>query len=100
MQKVKVLSGQSLFDIAIQYTGDAINTYAIAQVNGRSLTDCLLLDEYLVIPDGLLQGVKELKYLNSLSIVPATGITDEINNELVPDLGIGLMAVGTTFIIA
>lgn len=100
MQKVKILSGQSLFDIAIQYTGDAINTYAIAQINDRSITDCLLLDDVITIPNDLLISVKEIKYLSNLGIIPATCITNEIDKELLPELGIGLMAVGTTFIIA
>ena len=37
--KVKVLSGQSLTDIAIQVYGSAEGVFALAQENGMSVTD-------------------------------------------------------------
>lgn len=99
MQTIAVLSGQSLFDIAIQYTGDVINTYALALANGKSVTDKLTVGELIVIPDGLVIATKEMKYLSSLEIVPATGVTKDQESVLIPDLGIGTMVIGSTFII-
>lgn len=99
MQKIKVLSGQSLFDIAVQYTGDATNTYLIAQVNSKAVTDVLTANEIITIPDGLQMGSRELKYLAGLEILPATGITIDQDSVLIPELGIGTMAIGTTFIV-
>lgn len=99
MQKVAVLSGQSLYDIAIQYTGDVLNTYAIALVNGKSVTDSLAVGELIMIPDGLTIAIKEVNYLSSLGILPATGITVDQETVLIPELGIGTMVVGITFIV-
>ena len=99
MQKIKVLSGQSLYDIAVQYTGDAANTYLIAQVNSKAVTDVLATNEIITIPDGLQLGSRELKYLAGLGILPATGITIDQENVLIPQLGIGTMTIGTTFIV-
>lgn len=99
MQKVKVLSGQSLFDIAVQYTGNVVNTYAIALANNKSVTEKLTLGEILLIPAGLLIASRELKYLTSLEIVPATAITVDQDTVLIPKLGIGTMVIGSTFIV-
>lgn len=99
MQNVKVLSGQSLFDIANQYTGDAINTYPIAKANGKSITDDLNVGEIIIIPNEVVIASRELKYLTSLEIKPATGITLEHGTILTPELGIGTMAIETTFIV-
>ena len=98
MKKIPVLSGQSLFDISIQYTGDVINTYALALANGKSVTDKFTVGELIVIPDGLTTATKEVKYLSSLGILPATAITTE-QKVFIPELGIGTMTIGTTFIV-
>jgi hypothetical protein len=50
---VKVKSGQTLFDISIQETGSVSNAYSIALANKRSITDVLLTNEFLIIPEGL-----------------------------------------------
>jgi hypothetical protein len=99
MQTITIRSGQSLFDIALQFTGDVINTYAIALANGKSITDALVTGETIEIPDGLVVATRELKYLRSFGILPATGVAIDQENILIPELGIGTMAIGTTFII-
>lgn len=99
MEEITVLSGQSLFDIAIQYTGDVINTYAIALANSKSITDKLNTGETIFIPNALTKATRELKYLNSLGIIPATGITVDQDSVLIPELGIGTMTIGSTFIV-
>ena len=99
MQSVKVLSGQSLFDIAIQYTGDAINTYAIAKANGKSITDDLSVSEIITIPNGITTATRELKYLTNLDIKPATAITESHKAIIPANGGIGFMKIGTTFIV-
>jgi hypothetical protein len=99
MQNIKVLSGQSLFDISIQSTGNVNNTYAIALINGKSLTDNLTIGELIMIPVGLEVAKRELKYLDNLDILPATGITINEESVLIPKLGIGTMVIGSTFIV-
>lgn len=50
---VKVRSGQTFFNIAIQETGNVSNAYLIALANNRSITDQLITNEFLTIPEGL-----------------------------------------------
>ncbi|AOW09526.1 hypothetical protein [Flavobacterium gilvum] len=100
MKNITVLSGQSLFDIAIQYTGAVINAYTIAFANGKSITDSLTVGEMIVIPDGLTIAKKELDYLTTSEILPASDITKEQQSLLDPDLGIGWMIIEETFIVS
>lgn len=50
---VKVKDGQTIFNIAVQETGNVSNAYPIALANNRSVTDLLIPDENLIIPEGL-----------------------------------------------
>lgn len=52
MQKVKVLRGQTLYDIAVQWLGDAQAATAIANTNGLSITAELEAGTELVLPAG------------------------------------------------
>ena len=49
--KIRVLDGQSLFDIAVQHCGDVQASLAIAAANGLSVTDALLAGQELVVPE-------------------------------------------------
>lgn len=99
MQKIAVLSGQSLFDIAIQYTGDVANSFAIALLNQISMTDNLSTQNLVLIPDSLIKATREIKYLNNEGVIPATAITLDQQTVMLPELGIGTMTIGTTFIV-
>lgn len=99
MQKITVLSGQSLFDIAIQYTGDVANAFAIALLNQISVTDNLSTQKLVLIPDSLIKATREIKYLKNEGVIPATAITLDQQIVLLPELGIGTMTIGTTFIV-
>jgi hypothetical protein len=99
MQKITVLSGQSLFDIAIQYTGDVANAFAIALLNQISVTDNLSTQNLVLIPDSLITATREIKYLKSVGVIPATAITLDQQTVMLPELGIGTMTIGTTFIV-
>lgn len=90
---------QTWFDIAIQYTGSAMNAYAIALANDRAITDGLIPGEQLIIPTDLFVYNKEVLFLESKNIIPATGITKDGFEVISPTLGIGTMAIGTTFTI-
>ncbi|MES2238852.1 MAG: hypothetical protein V4497_01205 [Bacteroidota bacterium] len=90
---------QTWFDIAIQHTGRATNAFAIAFINNRSVTDALVSGETIFIPSDLSLFTKEVKYLESKKAIPATGITKDGLEIISPTLGIGTMAIGTTFIV-
>ena len=93
MNKIQVLSGQSLSDIAIQYTGDLKNTYAIAFFNNKSVTEPLAVGEWIAIPD-------ELILKSIYEIVPANAISNYQEDLLQEELGIGTMIIESTFIVA
>lgn len=90
---------QTWFDIAIQYTGDATNAFAIASNNNSAITDTPLAGAPIAIPTDVVISNKEVKYLDSKKMIPATGITIDGLEEISPTLGIGTMAIGTTFIV-
>lgn len=99
MKTVKVLGLQSLFDIAIQNTGDVSNVFAIALANDKSITDELVIGESIKIPDGLEISSKALKYLTDREVLPSTAITIEQQEQLIGNSGIGTMKIGSTFIV-
>ncbi|MGZ9677543.1 hypothetical protein [Flavobacterium sp. GNP001] len=90
---------QTWFDIAIQSTGSVVNAYAIAMANGRSVTDHIIAGESIVIPQGIEVLKREIQFLESKNIIPATGITNDNLETINPTLGIGTMTIGTTFIV-
>jgi hypothetical protein len=68
--EIKVLNGQSLFDIAIQAAGSVEAAFDIALANGVSITDELQPGTILVIPAVVNKRVAD--YYRSNSIKPAT----------------------------
>jgi len=72
--QVRVRSKQTFFDLAIQCTGLVSNAFAIAQANGKSVTDALASGSMVTIPI-MTRSVKTLNYYQSQTIVPATGKT-------------------------
>lgn len=90
---------QTWFDIAIQYTGDATNAFVIAANNNSAITDTPVAGATILIPADVVINNKEVKYLDSKEMIPATGITKDGLEEISPTLGIGTMAIGTTFIV-
>ena len=71
--EIKVLNGQSLFDIAIQSAGSIEAVFDIALANGISITDDLEPGTVLVVPAVLNRQVAEYYRVNGIQ--PATGIT-------------------------
>lgn len=90
---------QTWFDIAIQSTGSVVNAYAIAMANGRSVTDFITAGESILIPKELDVLNREVLFLESKKITPATGVTNDDLETINPALGIGTMTIGTTFIV-
>jgi 2',3'-cyclic-nucleotide 2'-phosphodiesterase (5'-nucleotidase family) len=71
--EVRVLNGQSLFDIAIQAAGNVEAVFDIALANGLGITDDLPAGTLLVIPAVANRQVAD--YYRTNNILPATGIS-------------------------
>ena len=56
MNKVTVLQGQSLFDIAIQVHGSVEGALELAQINGISVSDELIVGQQLIISDEIIDS--------------------------------------------
>ena len=92
---MKVLQGQSLFDIACQTLGSAESAIQIALLNGISVTDDLQVGQELEIPGVANRSI--VTYYFNKGLTPATGITD---TEVATLGGLGYMAIGIDFIIS
>ena len=91
--KTTVLSQQSLFDIAIQTTGDASAAFELAVANGISITDELETGQELTPVN---MAVKEITgYYANRRLKPATGLTE----MEIPIDGIDFMGIEIDFII-
>ena len=94
MSKI-VKQGQSLLDKAVQLTGSIQNALDLAILNGKSVTDQLVVGE--TISPSKITNKRVVNYYKTIG-EPATNATlQEI--ESLDDLGIGAMAIGSTFIV-
>jgi hypothetical protein len=75
----KVLSGQTLFDIAIQSCGGTEAAYELAVLNGLNLTDDLVSGQELVLPDVVNSDI--VHYYQNNKIQPATLLT--VHSQLI-----------------
>lgn len=73
IMKVRVLDGQTFFDLAVRHAGDVAAAYQIALLAGRSVTDTPPAE--VEIPTVINPTV--VAYFASESIEPATMMTDE-----------------------
>ena len=97
--EITVLHNQSLFDIAIQHTGNVMNAFAIAMANDCSITAFLVAGSKLVIP-GTIVLDKDIKgYYDAKKIQPATGTTEGTENgeELLE--GISYWIINKNFVV-
>jgi len=93
---MKAKQGQSFFDLVIQGTGNIENAFAMSVLNGISITDEMVIDQE-IIPEGKQEpSIVELWSENNL---PATALTDENTDLILPAQGIGAMIIENTFII-
>lgn len=91
----KVYQGQSFFDKVIENTGSIDNYYEMALLNGMSITDDVVISQELKI--GGLINKSVVSFFGEMNR-PATQVT-EYQSELIESLGIGAMAIGSTFIV-
>lgn len=74
--KVKVMENQTLHDIAVRYTGSAVNAYVIAALNNLSATDELSPGMELEVPEADVKPVAS--YFENQNLQPATVAQDGI----------------------
>ncbi|MBB4807466.1 hypothetical protein HNP38_002772 [Chryseobacterium defluvii] len=95
--KVLSLNNQSILDVALQHTGSVENCFAIAVVNGHSVSDVLSVGLPVEIPEDVFKNTDVLNYYNAKKIEPATGWAKEQNEEIPMLKGIGYMQIGNSF---
>jgi hypothetical protein len=71
--EIKVLNGQSIFDVAIQAAGSAEAAMEIAALNGISITDDLAAGTVLKVSATLSKQIAD--YYRTNGIRPATGLS-------------------------
>lgn len=74
MRVIKVLSGQSVFDIALQELGSVLGILEIAQLNGISVTETLTPGQTLNVPDFAIEANVVADFKRN-KIKPATAKT-------------------------
>lgn len=79
--KISVRQNQTLFDVALQELGDVTGAYALAVLNGMSVTDELKAGDVLELPPIINPGVAN--YYKTQNIHPATA-DNEFNRTFDP----------------
>ncbi len=95
---ITVLHNQSLMDVAIQRTGNALNAFEIAKANNIGITDILTAGSTIVIPDSIIADVDIKNYYQSKAIQPATDITQTGEPGETPE-GISYWILNKNFIV-
>lgn len=91
-----VYSGQSFLDKVLECTGDVENAFAMALLNGISITDDIVVGQEIK-PSAITN--KYVAEYFAEQFKPATNLT-ELQIESIDPGGIGFMAIGTTFIVS
>ncbi|CAD0004458.1 MULTISPECIES: hypothetical protein [Flavobacterium] len=98
MQK-QILHNQSFFDVAIQNIGTPVYAFDIALKNGFSITDDPIPGNIIEVPESELLDTQIVEYFTNKKQIIATGFTN-LDSNIIPELGIGTMAINTTFIVS
>ena len=93
--EITVLHNQSLFDIAIQHTGNVMNAFAIALENKISIGESLTSGRIISIPNVIVNS-DILNYYKNKNINPGTKLK-ELMIGVKPLTGIGYWQIGETF---
>lgn len=95
MKTAVTIDNQTIFDIALQYCGNADGALETAIMNELSLTDQLQPGQVLTLPD--LPGNRAMaQYYSVNAIQPATGLT----HTETPPGGISHMGIKIDFIVS
>ncbi len=93
-----VIENQSLLDVAVQDDGSVLAAFEWTLVNGLSITDDLTPGQQLVAPNSLFRNTNVANYFKGRNQMIATAYKGTFE-DLIPELGIGKMAIGSTFIV-
>lgn len=93
------IENQSLFDVAVQEDGSFLAAFEWALANGLSITDELVPGQKLIAPNSELRNNEVADYFKGRNQMVATGFNIGDGNSMIPELGIGTMAIGSTFIV-
>jgi hypothetical protein len=96
IKTVKVLQGQSIFDIAIQELGSAEGAFDLAVLNGISITDELTPGQELALPTVVNKQIAS--YYANKGLKPATALT--LTNMPAALGGIDYWAIETAFMVS
>jgi hypothetical protein len=78
MSKIKVLSGQSLFDLAIQTSGDATSAIAMSIANNVPVTESLQAADVVT---AVAVGNRDItSYYKNKNLTPATALSGEMES--------------------
>lgn len=92
---IKILKGQSLFDIAIQSAGSIEHIFELAIENNISITESLDAGTQIIVPDNIELNSNVVSYYTRNSLKPATAIAKPMQLG-----GIGYMAIEIDFIVS
>lgn len=96
---MKVIAGQSLFDIAVQEDGAVESVFEWAMLNGKSVTDILTAGEELTNPFSRLRDKELSAYFAGIQKKVATGTISNQFDGIIKRKGIGSMIIEQTFIV-
>lgn len=96
---MRIISGQSLSDIAIQEDGNIETVFEWAVKNEKSITEKLDPGEQLLSPESGLKNIGISDFFKGIKKKVSTGLTNEDTIIIVPDDGIGAMIIQDTFIV-
>lgn len=97
---ISVIENQSLLDIAVQEDGSVLTAFEWALINGLSITDDLAPGQKLLVPNPIFRNADVADYFKGKNQMVATGISAADLAAINPELGIGTMTIGSTFIVA
>lgn len=94
MRNTQVREGQNLLDIAVSKCGDVTSAFEAALMNNISITEDLVIDQNILLPDVVNEDVVDV--LASEYLTPASA--DDEEAEILQ--GIGYMTIGLDFIVS
>lgn len=88
-----VRHNQSLFDLSVQYTGDASNVFLIALENNMAVSDLLVPGNKITIPSTVSVNTEIYDYFTNKNIKPATGFTADNEEPVLEGIGIWILGI-------
>lgn len=97
--EVLILNNQTLFDLALQATGNALNAIQIAYNNNLSITTNLTVGDTIKIGNDIELNKDVFQFYLKNTLTPATGLTSEQLDVLNGCEGIGCWYIDSNFIV-